>query len=453
VYCKDLFYFWLNGKDLPNPCQMDLDKPSYLDALYELWLESDGVSTDSRLIKRGQLFVALKGPNFDGNRYATQALDNGASYAIVDDLTLTGDRYFHVPDTLYALQTLARHHRARMRAKVIGLTGSNGKTTTKELISAILSRRYKVSATQGNLNNHIGVPLTILNAQRASEILIVEMGTNQPGDISLLCQIADPDIGLITNIGAAHLEQLIDLDGVLDEKANLLRHVNSRGGIIFINQGDPKLSSLSFKNAQSISYRADNVSGVGKLYVTDTGSNTLSIVVDNDGRQEIHSHLSGSYNLENIAAALSIGQHCDVGLLDMIGAIETYHPDNMRSQILHTDLNTIILDAYNANPSSMKASLLSTHEEYGADLIVILGDMLELGVYGDEAHIEILDLIDSLGIAERILVGPIFMSKTDDAYVDVDTLLDSQRLEHISGATVLIKGSRGIRLEKIVPHL
>lgn len=432
-----------------------------LKKLYQIFLSCGSVSTDTRQIEPGQLFVALKGAHFNGNKFARLALDKGASYVLVDDPEVViDDRYILTNDTLKTLQDLAHHHRNTLRIPVFGLTGSNGKTTTKELLLAVLSTRYKVTATQGNLNNHIGVPLTILQASGNTEILLVEMGTNQPGDIELLCRIALPDFGLITNIGAAHLELLRDLDGVLTEKGQLFKYVIDRKGIFFLNTGDPYLRKLE-KSGNDISEYSKEEGLFGTLsYVSGQKTNGSSYSIVHAGKHfRLESHLTGAYNQENIAAALHVAMYFRISLPDAIKAISAYLPSNMRSEIRRTARNTIVLDAYNANPSSMKLSIeafINSYVQPGVKYALILGDMLELGVKELQYHQEIVDLLKVNSIKNVFLTGRIFSACKNGefkAFTDVGELQNSGLLEQLDGHLILIKGSRGIRLESLLPFL
>ncbi len=427
--------------------------------LYQLYKESEGVSTDTRTLQSGQLFFALSGERFDGNIYASIAIESGASYAVVDDPSVvSSERYVLVPDTLKALQLLAKYHRDQLTIPVIGITGSNGKTTTKELLVSILSSKYKVAATKGNYNNHIGVPLTILAVDKDAEVLIVEMGTNQPGDIEELCEIASPTHGLITNIGAAHLEKLGSEEGVFIEKRELFNKVKNSNGVFFLNKGNDFLSSLTGSSEQNKPY--DSTGGsYGTITISKIPSAYLSMDVTSAGANSemihLETYLSGSYNIENISAAIEVGHHFDVSLDQMAKAISSYHPDNMRSQIVETDRNRVILDAYNANPSSMSHSLTALSKETG-ECLAIIGDMLELGVKSAEYHIEIVAKLKQLSIKEAILIGPIFnsvQSREYDQFLNTQELMESGKLDEITGKTILIKASRGMKLESVLPYL
>jgi len=414
------------------------------------------VSIDSRDITGGELFIAIKGEHHDGNRYALTALEKGADFAIIDDATLYVEdkRLVLVQDGLKTLQALASFHRQSLNIPVIGITGSNGKTTTKELLLAVLSAKFDVAATKGNFNNHIGLPLTLLATRSNVDILILEMGTNQPGDIQLLCEIGDPTHGVITNIGDAHLEKLIDRKGVLNEKGALYNHViQSKKGMFFIHMDDELLRLLEGDSKYAIHYGSDTSSSITSVNSSSQGD-TVELVIQNQALS-LSTNMSGHHNAENILTAAVIGHYFDVTFDDIAKGIECYIPSNMRSQVKTTDRNTLLIEAYNANPSSMEASIraaLTTH----TDLVLILGDMLELGTKEIELHKSVLALIDKSEAQDIILVGPLFTKVGHDrykCYQNVDTLISSGALGDINNANVLIKASRGIRLEKVLDYL
>lgn len=403
------------------------------------------------------MFFGLVGERFNGSLYAQQALEAGASKVVVQGLSkedIDDDRYIFVDDALKTLQLLSKHHRAQLKMPVIGITGSNGKTTTKELLFAVLSTRYKVGATKGNYNNHIGVPLTLLNADPDAEILIVEMGTNQPGDIDELCKLGDPNHGIITNIGASHLERLVSKEGVYQEKRRLFDHVHAIDGTFFLNLSDELLSDIKNASNDTIDYHAEK-GAYGELIIVASDNEHLTLKLDFEGETfDVKTQLSGAYNIENISACLAIGYHFDVPIKEAVLAIESYRPSNMRSQLIQSKKNVIVLDAYNANPTSMKASVL-TFEQDERDVLMILGDMLELGDTSNQYHQEVVDLLTSLGL-KAILVGAAF-AKLDNSifqtFDNVQALIDSDELSMIEDHHILIKASRGVQLEKIVPYL
>ncbi len=424
--------------------------------LYDVFRGSSGISTDSRTVGRGELFFALKGDRFNGNTKAKEALHKGAVKAVIDEEQYQSDDTILVDDVLATLQELARYHRSLVDIPVLGITGSNGKTTSKELIVAVLSQRYRVSATAGNYNNHIGVPLTLLRADRSADIWIVEMGTNAPGEIAFLAEMAAPTHGIITNIGKAHLEKLIDLEGVYREKTALYDEVLNNNGLIFKNLSDPYLAKYDVPDDKVKNYRMSS-NEVGRIEPIDNGELFLIAKLNTEeGSHTLNTQLVGDYNLNNISAALSIGHHFGVKTDQMVRAINAYTPDNMRSQCVKTEKNTIILDAYNANPSSMMASLRTFCQGVSTEpKVLILGDMLELGSEAENAHQEIVKFATAQDGVELYLVGPIFRTvhSGDMTFDTVDDLIAQVQKHPIESSQVLIKGSRGVKLEKIITYL
>ncbi len=420
--------------------------------IYPLFLAHPFVSTDSRQVKPGSIFFALRGESFNGNEYAIRAIEAGASFAIVDDSKYrVNDSCILVDDVLTTLQDLARHHRMQFNIPIIAITGTNGKTTTKELVNGVLSKKFKTVATRGNLNNHIGVPLTLLQLTSETEIAIIEMGANHPGEIDFLCNIARPDYGLITNIGKAHLEGFGSYEGVINTKTELYRFIHVHEGMLFLNREDEVLSAnaaacktITYGNS-SADLVSDNITAEPFVKMTIQFWDGVHLTVE--------SKLYGRYNTGNILAAACIGQYFKVSPEEIISSIESYQPGNNRSQIAKTEHNLLILDAYNANPSSMKAAIESFAASSYPERTVILGDMLELGKDSDNEHQQILNLVDKLQIAHVYLVGPIFtrMNMKRENICFHDSELAKMWFEHhrISNATILIKGSRGIRLEKL----
>jgi len=423
-----------------------------IEELYQLYLKSMGVSTDTRRIDKGQLFFALKGDRFNGNKWAQLALDGGADHAIIDEGEYHNDeRMILVDDVLSALQQLAHHHRLQYRNPVIGLTGSNGKTTTKELIHLILSEEYEVNTTEGNYNNHIGLPLTLLKGGLEQDFWLVEMGTNAPGEIAMLSELAKPDFGLITNIGAAHLEKLIDLDGVFQEKTSLFRSVLVNSGSIFVNRGDDYLKTYNTAKSESYVDYEDELCGYGKLTLKKSKPYLSFELIDEQGRlHAFTSNLVGRYNQVNVSAALTVGASFNVPIDKAINAISSYAPDNMRSQLKRTARNLLILDSYNANPTSMKASIQSFVEsEYEAPLCIV-GDMLESGAEGLIQHKEIEDLLIKYNVP-HYLVGETFSTVSDQAFDNVEALKNHLAGQKpIKGRSILLKASRGIELERLL---
>lgn len=417
-----------------------------INQLYEIYLKNPNVCTDTRKISDNCLFFALKGDRFNGNEYALKALELGASFAIVDDKTIKNDsRLIFVNDVLATLQELASYHRLQLNIPVLGITGSNGKTTTKELSREVIKQKFKVKATIGNLNNHIGVPLTILDTSSDIEFLIVEMGANHQGEIDLLCKIALPDYVMITNIGKAHLEGFGGFEGVKLGKSEMYKFANNFDKKIFLNKDDSVLTSLIPSDSEIISY---------------SGSQMLSIISEepflklryND--KEIATNLYGSYNLSNIAFAIKLGEYFSVDQDMIVKGIADYRPDNNRSQLEIINGNTVIKDAYNANPNSMKLSLESFAKVNASSKLVVLGDMLELGEFSQTEHKEILTLVESLGIKEAIYVGENFYKEKEGFngafYKKIEDAREYFKIKGYQNYYILLKGSRGISVESIL---
>jgi len=424
--------------------------------LYSLFLQYPEISTDSRQIPEGALFFGLKGNHFDGNEFAGYALDKGASFAIIDDSRYRIDnRCILVENVLSSLQQLANHHRNQFRIPVLAITGTNGKTTTKELIHAVLSKKYQTLSTTGNLNNHIGVPLTLLKLKPEIKITIVEMGANHPGEIDLLCRIAEPTHGIITNIGKAHLEGFGNFEGVVRTKTELYRFLKSRHGIAFVNTDNPLLVQHS-NGMKVIHYETGKTTGIDEQNHPEDPYLKMEIKIDN---QEItlSTKFFGRYNAENILAAACIGHFFGVEPGKIKEAIESYQPQNNRSQVLQTRSNLLILDMYNANPSSMELALQNFAGSTHVRKVLILGDMLELGNECDKEHQNILELIEKLGFTEVYLVGPVFtrLNTKREWLCFQDSELARIWLDHhrINDAAILLKGSREIKLEKLVDLL
>lgn len=418
-----------------------------IELLYTVWLEARAISTDSRKIVVGSIFFALRGDRFDGNTFATQALELGASYVVVDDesVVVAGDRrYIFVEDVLTSLQQLANKHRSTLSIPVLALTGSNGKTTTKELARNVLSKKFKTHATEGNLNNHIGVPLTILSTPDDAQFLIVEMGANHQGEIDLLCQIAAPNYGMITNIGKAHLEGFGGVEGIKKGKSEMYRYLTQHGGKIFINSDDNVLMSLLPEKVKTIQYEVQTL-----LNLIDAEP-TLKLDYRN---VQVTTQLYGTYNLPNIAFAICVGEYFGVEQAEIIEAISEYTPDNNRSQILKIDTNIIIKDAYNANPSSMVLSIESFSKILGSK-VVVLGDMLELGEYAPSEHQKIIDLVNDKDFIDVIFIGHQFcsagMGKRGNYFENTDLAKLYFHSKNYKNITILLKGSRGISVEKIL---
>jgi UDP-N-acetylmuramoyl-tripeptide--D-alanyl-D-alanine ligase len=421
--------------------------------IYQHFQKAYKITTDSRKVEQDAVFFALKGENFDANDFALQVAEAGvASLVVADRKELPQhERILIVDDSLKTLQNLAAYHRQQSRATVLSITGTNGKTTTKELVSAVLAKKYRIIHTQGNLNNHIGVPLTLLTIKPETEIAVVEMGASHPGEIDFLCKIADPDYGLITNVGKAHLEGFGSFEGVIKTKTELYRHIKSQGKAVFVNQGNPLLWEQS-EGQNRISYgrhcAADAPVAPGQC------NPFLSVIWR---KHLIQTHLVGSYNFENVAAAIGVGQYFGVDEDAIIEALEQYTPTNSRSQVIETTKNHIIMDAYNANPTSMRAALINFASICGDEHLLILGDMRELGTASEEEHRNILGLMKELGFKEALLVGSNFCAynKNPDwlTFENVKELCQHLENKPISGKTILIKGSHSVQLEKVLPLL
>jgi len=400
------------------------------------------------------MFFALKGPNFNANTLVKSALDAGSKYAVIDEEAFYIDeRTILVEDVLSSLQDLANHHRKQLTIPVIGITGSNGKTTTKELIYAVLAKKFTVYATKGNFNNHIGVPLSLLAIKKDVEIAIIEMGANHAGEIEFLCNICEPTYGLITNIGKAHLEGFGSIDTIIETKAALYRKLDQDNGVVFVNQKDPLLCSLS-ENLNCIFYRNKELDGIP----LNTNGTFLSfqLLLHNKTKEVINTQLIGEYNLDNVLAAYSIAQYFEVPKTDIINALEHYQPSNNRSQFLKTENNKLILDAYNANPSS---TLLAIENFSKLDLnkkLIILGDMLELGKDSEKEHQEILNVVSSFSI-ECYAVGPIYsgcdLPHGIRAFCNTEECKSYLNENPQKERAILIKGSRGLQLETLVESL
>ncbi|MDB5121385.1 MAG: UDP-N-acetylmuramoylalanyl-D-glutamyl-2,6-diaminopimelate/D-alanyl-D-alanyl ligase [Sphingobacteriales bacterium] len=434
-----------------------------IEKLYSIYLEHPTICTDTRLIEEGCLFFALKGDNFNGNKFAHQALQKGAAYAIIDEEEYCQSaRHILVSDVLETLQNLAKHRRSQLKIPFIGITGTNGKTTTKELINAVLSQHYKTFATKGNLNNHIGVPLTILSIQADTEIAIIEMGANHQQEIEFLCSISQPTHGLITNVGKAHLEGFGSFDGVKKAKGELYTYLAEHQGIAFINQDNKILTEMAnarlIKN--TIDYGRSETSYVsGKIlnsapYISIKWS-SRSEEFENNGL-EANSNLTGTYNFENILAAITIGCFFRLSPDEINKGVHSYLPSNNRSQITKTEQNTLICDYYNANPSSVQVALDNLETVNAENKVLILGDMFELGDEAAAEHLEIVAKAQRIDLSKRIFIGQEFYklkNTSDHFYPSTTEAFDALKNNPITNATILIKGSRGMKLETLVPLL
>ena len=425
-----------------------------IEKLHQLFLKFNVVSTDTRSISNGALFFALKGDNFNGNDFAKKALDSGASYCIIDEQqSQSNARFILVPDVLITLQELANFHRKYLNIPIIAITGSNGKTTTKELINSVLGQRYKTHATLGNYNNHIGVPLTLLQMDASVDIGIVEMGANHIGEISNLCQISAPNYGYITNFGKAHLEGFGSAEGVVKGKCELYDYLKSNEGVVFIN-GDDKKQVQQIGDYKSVNiFSKDNRSNI-QVSMT---SQTPFISFESQGCT-MESQLVGIYNFSNAAAAIAMGCFFEVSLENIKKGIASYTPNNNRSQIIQKGSNTIILDAYNANPSSMEVALDNFNSMKSPLKIVILGDMFELGVHSKSEHQAVIDEVNSLNFSSSYYVGSHFFELAYDSskanfFKTTESFRNQLQSLVIKDALILIKGSRGMALESILDSL
>lgn len=422
--------------------------------LYQKYLESGKVSTDTRQITPGSVFFALKGPSFNANAFAMEALSKGASYCVIDEPVYAGDpRCVLVPDVLLALQDLARHHRCQLTIPVVGLTGSNGKTTSKELVSAVLAKKFKTFATRGNLNNHIGVPLTILSIDRSYEMAVVEMGANHVGEIALLSGISQPSHGFITNIGKAHIGTFGGFENIIRGKTELYQHLIENHGTVFINSNNPILSAMIKRFKDPVLYPAK-----GNFLHCDLIQTEPFLEVRTEEGKSIKTQLVGAYNFENIAVALCIGKYFGVQPDDAAKAIEAYAPGNMRSQVIQKGTNTIILDAYNANPTSMEAAIDSLARMRADKKIAIIGDMFELEEEAAAEHRHIGKVLMEKKIDEAYLCGELMQHARSTFpqgrfYRTRDELIAALKANPISQATILIKGSRGMAMEKVAEVL
>lgn len=425
-----------------------------IENLYKRYLESGIVSTDTRNIIPGSLFFALRGDKFNANEFADEALEKGAAAVVVDEEKYRkSERHILVPDVLETLQALARHHRDQLRIPVIGLTGSNGKTTSKELVNAVLSRKYKTLATKGNLNNHIGVPLTLLSIDSSVEVAVIEMGANHVGEIAMLCGIANPTHGFITNIGKAHIGTFGGYENIIRAKGELYDHLLSHQGVAFVNSANPVLMNLARPFTKPVLYP-----GEGDYYHAELVGADPMVTIRADNGEAVTTHLIGGYNFENIACALCVGKYFEVDARQANEAVSAYEPGNMRSQIMRKGTNTIILDAYNANPSSMKAAIESLAAMKAANKIAILGDMLELEEEADKEHRAIGRLLREMGFADVYLSGTLFKSALHEIphakyFPGKEELVEELKTFPVSNATVLVKASRGMALETVVDFL
>jgi UDP-N-acetylmuramoyl-tripeptide--D-alanyl-D-alanine ligase len=427
--------------------------------LYKHFIECSGISIDTRTLMPGNLFFALGGENFDGHKFVDMALKKGAKAAIISKPEYKSEKTILVEDTLISLQKLANYHRRKLATPIIAITGTNGKTTTKELINSVLSQKFKVSSTQGNYNNHIGVPLTLLALSEQTEIAIVEMGANHLGDIAELCQIAEPDMGLITNIGKAHLEGFGSFDGVIKTKTELYNYLLQKpGSRIFYNESDTLLSEL-VPAIELIPYGGIESRISGKVELDNNSEFLFFKWNDSESNNwhHVQTKLVGHYNLSNALAAVAIGKHFGLAGKSIDAALMEYTPTNKRSQLVQTEKNTLVLDAYNANPVSMLNALQNFDQmRSNRSKMALLGDMFELGEYSFDEHKKIVDMAESFSSIQFVFVGAEFVQHSNKAHRFfkereslIDWLLSEKPQEHL----ILLKASRGMKFEDFVDYL
>ncbi len=424
--------------------------------LYSIYNQCNGVSTDTRNITENSLFFALKGANFNANNFALQALENGAAFAVVDDINLKkleNNKLIVVNDVLKTLQDLAAFHRFHIGLPIIALTGSNGKTTSKELLHAVLSTKYNTIATIGNLNNHIGVPLTLLRMTEDTDLSIIEMGANHQKEIELLCSIAQPDFGFITNFGRAHLEGFGGVEGVIKGKSEMYDYLQSNHKTIFVNFDDP-IQKNKTENSTRYGFSIENNS-LANIQITKANAQPMATVELNG--IEIQSNLTGLYNIPNIAFAVTIGQYFNISLENIKEAIENYIPQNNRSQWTKINNKNILLDAYNANPSSMQVAIENFNQLENSSKLMILGDMFELGNESEKEHLQTINQVIKTKIPS-IFIGEHFFkvqikNDTVQYFKNIQDFFDQQKAFSINEELLLIKGSRGMALERILEHL
>lgn len=439
---------------------MSLDSMNNLELLYQIYLKHRSVCTDTRSITKNCIFFALKGENFDANEFASKAIADGAAYAVIDNPAFgVSNKFILVDDVLHTLQELAKHHREQLTIPIMALTGSNGKTTTKELVKAVLAVRFKVFATHGNLNNHIGVPLSILSITPEIEIALIEMGANHQKEIEFLCDIAKPTLGLISNVGMAHLEGFGGFEGVKKGKGELYTYISKHNGVAFLNGANVDLTNMATEASlrNIIPYNTHSQNTVhGSLKLSDP---FIELNWFLEGKSyEAKTNLTGHYNFENIMAAISVGCFFKLTPQEINKGLFNYHPANNRSQVTKTIYNTVICDFYNANPSSMTVAIENLSTLTASKKIAILGDMFELGEVSTEQHKNIIDLAISKGFQHLIFVGHHFYNvkkETGRAHffkttAETEVFIKAQNWKE---TLILLKGSRGMALEKLLPVL
>ena len=424
-----------------------------IEKLYELYLQYPQVQTDTRKISKGEIFFALKGPNFNGNQFAKQALDMGAALVVADEETgIADDRLFRVHNVLETLQQLALHHRKQFKIPFIAITGSNGKTTTKELVHAVLTTKYKTYTTQGNLNNHIGIPLTMLAIRNDAEMAVIEMGANHQKEIESYCRIVLPTHGIITNCGKAHLEGFGGVEGVRKGKGELYDFLRANNGTAFVMWDYDYLREMSKGIPEIITYGTSGTDYNGQVVQSEP---FLEVKTDLPGNPRIHSQIVGDYNLPNILVAVTVGKHFSVEDKDIIYAIENYNPSNSRSQLVQKGTNQVILDAYNANPTSMRAAIENFARQHHDNKMILIGGMMEMGDDSIHEHADIISLLKNFNWQEVILVGGDF-ANVPHPYRFFNTSVEAAewlKTNPVKQALVLVKGSRSMQMEKVMDAL
>jgi UDP-N-acetylmuramoyl-tripeptide--D-alanyl-D-alanine ligase len=424
--------------------------------IYTLFQKYPIVITDSRKVVAGSMFFALKGESFNGNKFALNTLESGCCYAIVDEKEYAiDDRFILVDDVLTCLQDLSREHRRALNIPILAITGTNGKTTTKELVNEVLKKKFKTSATQGNFNNHIGVPLTLLAMNSETEFGIVEMGANHRGEIKMLCEIAEPNYGLITNVGKAHLEGFGSFEGVKSTKKELFDYLFANDGEVFVNCENEHL--LGMLNKQKKVFYGNSDEAFSKARFLQAEPNLIIELRSAIGKLYIKTQLIGAYNFENVLAAVTLGRYFKIDEIEIKEALETYTPSNNRSQLMKTENNVLFLDAYNANPTSMLAAIENFADMKMKNKFLVLGDMLELGEESEKEHHDLLNLLDEKDLSDTLLVGSIFSNLISTykfkTFATVDDLIVYLEKLDLKDKYILIKGSRGIKLEKAIEKL
>ena len=424
-----------------------------IEKIYELYKKAYTVTTDSRKISKDCVFVALKGEHFDGNDFALPVAEKGVAACVIADRKdlPKQERLFVVDDSLKALQELAKQHREKLGLPVIGITGTNGKTTTKELVSAVLSKKYNIFFTQGNFNNQLGVPLTLLSIKPGTEMAVVEMGASHPGDIDELTGLGKPNYGIITNIGRAHLRDFGGYEGVIKTKNEMYQYIGAHKGLLFVNRDNDLLMNLA-RNINKVTYGTlDNADVKGKML---SANPYLSVEWNN---KHIDTQLVGDYNFENVMAAICIGTYFKVDADDIVDALSGYCPTNNRSQVIETGKNRVVMDAYNANPTSMSYAIKNFRNICKNDNLLILGDMRELGDESEQEHKTIIALLKELKFKKVFLVGPEFSKVSKNSgfstFTNVEELAQYLLQHSVSSLDILVKGSNGIHLNKIIDSL